>query len=259
MSRRRIRDRMTDLRRRLAEVEKQRELRRKSREKNSTPVVALVGYTNSGKSTLLNKLTGSDVYARDQLFATLDAVSKSVTDTETPFILVDTVGFIDKLPHDLVKAFRSTLEEAVNADLLLLVADYSDPGYPEQIEVTKKTLAEIGAGDIPRIVVYNKCDRREGVTYPRIRPGNDLSVPDRIYVSAKEEDSLQLLTRLVCDTVYRHFVEATFLIPYSESAAASVIMQQAHVSFTEYQERCTLLTARCPRALVEKYRRYLVD
>ena len=124
MSRRRIRDRMTDLRRRLAEVEKQREIRRKSREKNSTPVVALVGYTNSGKSTLLNKLTGSDVYARDQLFATLDAVSRRMeTKEKTEYLLVDTVGFIRKLPHTLVSAFRSTLEEATLADVLVIVND----------------------------------------------------------------------------------------------------------------------------------------
>lgn len=120
MNRRHIRERMTELRRRLDAVEKQRELRRKSREKNEIPVVALVGYTNAGKSTLLNQMTGSDVYVQDQLFATLDAVSRRIETAEhTPFLLVDTVGFIRKLPHALVSAFRSTLEEAVLADVLV--------------------------------------------------------------------------------------------------------------------------------------------
>ena len=267
LDRRHIEHRLTELNRELKQIVKDRETMRKKRLNSGIPRVALVGYTNAGKSTVLNSLlsqTGQDdakkVFEADMLFATLDSYTRLIAPADgRDFLLTDTVGFIHKLPAGLIKAFRSTLEEAVNADLLLLVADYSDPGYPEQIEVTKKTLAEIGAGDIPRIVVYNKCDRREGLAYPRVRPGNDLSVPDRIYVSAREENSLLLLTRLVCDTVYRHFVEATFLIPYSESAAASVIMQQAHVSLTEYQERGTLLTARCPRALVEKYRRYLLE
>ena len=128
MNRRRIRERMTELRRRLDELEKQRSLRRKSREKNETPVVALVGYTNSGKSTLLNALTGSDVYAQDQLFATLDAVSRRMeTPEHTEYLLTDTVGFIRKLPHTLVSAFRSTLEEAALADVLVIVSDGSSP------------------------------------------------------------------------------------------------------------------------------------
>ena len=267
LDRRHIEHRLTELNRELKQIVKDRETMRKKRLNSGIPRVALVGYTNAGKSTILNSLlgqTGQDdgkkVFEADMLFATLDSHTRLIVPADgRDFLLTDTVGFIHKLPAALIKAFRSTLEEATNADLLLLVADYADPGYPEQIEVTKKTLAEIDAGDIPRIVVYNKCDKREGVTYPRIRPGNDLSVPDRIYLCAKEEGSLQMLTQLVCDTVYRHYVEVTFLIPYSASAVTSQVMQEAHVSVTEYKSEGTLLIASCPRSLVERYRKYFVD
>ena len=266
LDRRHIEHRLSELNRELKEIVKDRETMRKKRLGSGIPRVALVGYTNAGKSTLLNSLlgqTGQDedkkVFEADMLFATLDSYTRHITPADgRGFLLTDTVGFIHKLPAGLIRAFRSTLEEAVTADLLLLVADYADPGYPEQIEVTLQTLADIGAGGIPRIVVYNKCDKREGVSYPRIRPGSDISSPDRIYVCAKEEASLQLLTQLVCDTVYSHYAEATFLIPYADSAVTSQLMQDAHVSSTEYKAEGTLLTARCPRALIEKYKKYCV-
>ncbi|HCJ90790.1 MAG TPA: GTPase HflX, partial [Acidaminococcaceae bacterium] len=159
MNRRRIRERTTELRRRLAEVEKQREIRRKNRERNGTPVVALVGYTNSGKSTLLNQLTGSGVYARDQLFATLDAVSRRMeTPEKTEYLLVDTVGFIRKLPHTLVSAFRSTLEEAALADVLVIVNDGSSREMAAQHDTVEQVLNELGATEARRIEAVNKCD-----------------------------------------------------------------------------------------------------
>ena len=159
MNRRRIRERMTELRRRLDEVEKQRGLRRKSREKSDIPVVALVGYTNAGKSTLLNRLSGADVLAEDKLFATLDAVSRRVeTPEHTEYLLVDTVGFIRKLPHTLVSAFRSTLEEAALADILVIVSDGASDEMLQQHETVEQVLNELGATAQTRIEAVNKCD-----------------------------------------------------------------------------------------------------
>lgn len=159
INRRRIRERINELNKRLNQLEKQREIRRKSREKNEIPVVALVGYTNAGKSTLLNKITGSQVYVQDQLFATLDAVSrKAETANHLPFLLVDTVGFIRKLPHTLVKAFRSTLEEAARADILVIVSDGSSKQIVEQHNTVEEVLTQLDAVSQTRIEAINKCD-----------------------------------------------------------------------------------------------------
>ena len=159
IDRRRIKRRIFELSEELGEIEKQRSLRRARREKNSTPVVALVGYTNAGKSTLLNALTDASVLAEDMLFATLDPVVRQAElPNGTEVLISDTVGFINKLPHDLVEAFRSTLEEAANADIILHVVDRSSPYYESQMAVVEDVLSKLGALDIPRINVYNKCD-----------------------------------------------------------------------------------------------------
>lgn len=159
MDRRRIRERITELRRDLEQLERQRDVRRKNRQKSKIPTVALVGYTNTGKSTLLNLLTDAGVYVQNQLFATLDATSRKVVpDDGGEFLLTDTVGFISKLPHDLVEAFKSTLEEAALADVLVIVSDASNPETPLQRKVVDQVLEELGAVDQPRIDVMNKCD-----------------------------------------------------------------------------------------------------
>ena len=160
IDRRRIRRRIFELQQELDEIEKQRALRRVKRGKNAVPVVALVGYTNAGKSTLLNALSGANVLAEDQLFATLDPVVRRITlPNGTECLLSDTVGFINKLPHDLVQAFRSTLEEVRDADLLLHVIDSSSPYYDVQMRVVEEVVSSLGAADTPCIQVFNKIDK----------------------------------------------------------------------------------------------------
>jgi len=233
MNRRRIRERMTELRRRLETVEKQRELRRKNREKNEIPVVALVGYTNAGKSTLLNRMTGSDVYVQDQLFATLDAVSRRIETAEhTPFLLVDTVGFIRKLPHALVSAFRSTLEEAALADVLLIVNDGASSEMHKQHDAVEQVLSELGATEQPRIEVINKCDL--GAAEP--------SIPGAVMVSAKTGDGLDELQRRIAAELQKSYAPVTFVLPFSQYGLVSQIRPLGRVINEDYTDDGVELT-----------------
>ena len=203
LDRRRIEKRMSELRRELEQVSKEREIQRNRRQGSGIPRVALVGYTNAGKSTLMNSML--DKYSRDpskrvmeknMLFATLDTTVRRIhTGPQKEFLLSDTVGFIHQLPTGLIKAFRSTLEEAREADLLLHVLDYSDEACRQQREVTEETLKELGAGDIPVIYVYNKSDLRiqedgSKMTLPRTQE-------NRIYLSAKTGEGIQELVDMI--------------------------------------------------------------
>ena len=233
MNRRRIRERMTELRRRLEVVEKQRELRRKSREKNEIPVVALVGYTNAGKSTLLNKMTGSDVYVQDQLFATLDAVSRRIETAEhTPFLLVDTVGFIRKLPHALVSAFRSTLDEAALADVLLIVNDGASSETYKQHDTVMQVLAELGATEQPRIEVVNKCD------LGNVEP----TFPGAVMISAKTGEGIDELHSRIAAELQKSYAPVTFVIPFSQYGLVSQIRPLGRVVNEAYTDEGTELT-----------------
>ena len=216
LDRRRIEHRMSELRRELESVEKERDTQRRRRLSSPEPKISLVGYTNAGKSTIMNNLLayyGGDnsdkkmVLEKDMLFATLDtSVRRINAPGKKPFLLTDTVGFISELPHTLVKAFRSTLEEAKYADLILEVIDFSDPEYRHHMEVTKETLAEIGAGDIPVLYVFNKSDlvqeqQKEDsqlvMEVPRVHD-------DRAYICARSKKSLDALVGLISEMLITH-------------------------------------------------------
>jgi GTP-binding protein HflX len=197
--RRLLQKRVEQLQRRLEKVEVQRTQMRRARVRSELPRVALVGYTNAGKSTLFNALTGADAYAADQLFATLDPTVRRIALPGGSIVLADTVGFVRDLPHELVAAFRSTLAEAREADLLLHVIDAADPLREERIAQVDAVLEEIGAGEIPQLLVYNKIDRIEGATPRHDLPGDGFDAADdrgareRVWISARDRAGLDLL------------------------------------------------------------------
>ena len=213
VNRRRIRERLTDLERELEQIERQRGLRRQSREKNGVPIVALVGYTNAGKSTLFNRLTGADVYVENQLFATLDSVSRPI---ELPHggkaLLVDTVGFIRKLPHELVKAFRATLEEVRLADVLIMVLDGADAQMEGRRRTVEEVLDSLGATEAPRVEAVNKCD----LIAPEAQ-----SLPGALYISASTGQSVEDLLLRVENELDAGAQEVRLLVPFSRYALVS--------------------------------------
>ncbi len=260
LDRRRIEHRITELNRELDEVSREREVQRKKRQSSRIPLVALVGYTNAGKSTIMNemldKYVGDEekkVLEKDMLFATLDTTVRRInTGNNKDFLLSDTVGFIHKLPHGLVKAFRSTLEEVKNADLLVQVVDYSDPHYMEQMKTTQETLSGLEAGDIPMLVAFNKADRlEEPIGYPKVNGDN------KIYISAKEEKSLSMLVETILDKIYADFVETDFLIPYNKGNLISYFMENAQILSKEYVEDGTLIKVKCHLADKQKYEEFV--
>lgn len=213
VNRRRIRERLTDLERELEQIERQRGLRRQSREKSGVPIVALVGYTNAGKSTLFNRLTGAGVYVENQLFATLDSVSRPI---ELPHggkaLLVDTVGFIRKLPHELVKAFRATLEEACLADVLVLVLDGADAQMESRRRTVEEVLDSLGATQAPRVEAVNKCD----LIAPEAQ-----TLPGALYISASTGDGVEDLLLRVEGELDAGAQEVRLLVPFSRYALVS--------------------------------------
>ena len=243
ISRRRIRRRLNDLRAEVEELSRQRAVQRTRRKKSELPVVALVGYTNTGKSSLLNRLSGADVLAKDMLFATLDPVMRRVELPEGgAFLLVDTVGFIRKLPHTLVDAFRSTLEEVVQADLLLMVSDASEEALDQQRQVVCSVLSDLGAGEKPCIDVLNKTDcARE-----------DAMLPGAVRVSARTGEGMDALLQEIARRLFASQRTVRLRIPYTNGSLLSWLHDNATVLEEAYEADATHVTVRLDRARLDR-------
>lgn len=257
VDRRRIRDRIAYIKECIDKVKSVRNLHRAGRAKASVPTVSLVGYTNAGKSTLLNVLTNSDIYAKDQLFATLDPTTRQLDlPDKQQAILTDTVGFIQRLPHQLVAAFQSTLEEVVESDVLLHVIDVSHELYKEQSNAVYKVLEQIGAKDKTIITVYNKIDKLP----------EDSALPERlareensICISAKGRKNLDRLLALIAENLKLQSIEADFMIPYSDTAIVSKLHEAGTVLEQEYLAEGTRLKVRLDAAQLGEYEKYMVN
>lgn len=226
--RRHIRRRIDALEAELAMLSDSRARVRRRRTKNGAITVAIVGYTNVGKSTLLNLLTSAEAYVQDQLFATLDPTARELSLPDGQWvILVDTVGLIQRLPHQLVEAFHSTLEEAADADLILNVCDYSNPAVDQQLEVTRKLLDELGCGAIPTITVYNKIDRCPDAG---MLSGSEHTV----FISAKEKQNLDTLLQAIEHALSERMCRVTLEIPYSSGNLLNRLRERGHVFQEEY-------------------------
>lgn len=260
LDRRKIEHRLAQLRRELEEVSKDRQTQRKLRAGSGIPRVALVGYTNAGKSTMMNRMLSvyggpeeKQVLEQDMLFATLETTVRNIRiDKNRQLLLSDTVGFINHLPHGLVKAFRSTLEEACEADLILNIIDASDPHHKQHIKVTENTLKELNIGDVPMIYVYNKADKCMEEPLPVIRG------EDKIYLSAKTGKGLPQMIDMIFKKLHAGRLNAEFLVPYTDGRAVSDIMQKCTVLEAAYEDLGTRLKVSCDLAVYQKYKDYLM-
>jgi GTP-binding protein HflX len=237
-----IRRRITKLRKDLKDLARQREVKRSSRERSGIPQVAIAGYTNAGKSTLMNALTRSDVVVANQLFATLDpTVRKIQLPSGRAATLSDTVGFVSKLPHDLVEAFRSTLEEVARSTLIVHIADASSPELPDQIDAVREVLAEIGAARIPEVLALNKIDRLSETERARVTSRID---GDAVPISAVTGEDLDRLMERIEDALPRFPVDVTILVPWGREDVTAMLYRNAEVLSEEAGTDGTLVHAR---------------
>ena len=240
--RRHIRRKISKLEEELRDVRRVRATQRQRREKNEVPVVAIVGYTNAGKSTLLNKLTGSEIPANNRLFDTLDTTTRTLEISDTCTVLLsDTVGFIRKLPHHLVEAFKATLEELSFADLLLHVIDASNPEWREQAQVVDQLILELGAEQTPRIEVFNKCDKWTG----EIRPHGE----NIVSISAKTGEGLDKLLEAIGKRLDSGAKRVTIHLPYDKGGILDQLYQEAKVEQVEYAETIDVVAVCTPKTI----------
>jgi len=252
LDRRKVRDRMAEIRHELAAIQRDQGTRRSSR--HGTPSIALVGYTNAGKSSLMRALTGSDVLVADQLFATLDTTVRALYPDSHPKILVsDTVGFIQKLPHDLVASFRSTLDEARDASLLLYVVDASDPTFRDEYEVTRTVLREIAADSSPSLLILNKIDRVDAEQ----REALAAEYPDAIQLSALDREDVARLRLTIIEGVAKTLSEAELFVPYNQHGVTAALHEHGQVLSEKHEDEGTRLTVRAPAELLERLKAQL--
>lgn len=245
------------LQKEIDEVKANRETLRQARVRSEIPVFAIIGYTNAGKSTLLNALTKAGVFVENKLFATLDTTTRKYTlKNNQDILLVDTVGFIRKLPHLLVAAFKSTLEEAMEADILLHLVDVSHPMAEEQAATTYEVLKELGASKKPIITVLNKIDVCE---HPSMIHRIRMSYPRNVQISALKEQGLDDLQDIIIQELSKQRKVGEYRIPQSDYAAVSEIIRLAHVIQQEYEENDVILKVDIPNALATKYKKYLIE
>ena len=257
--RRHIAGRIDDIKAELARIGKTRQVQRSGREKSQIPVVALMGYTNSGKSAIMNRLLqlsereDKTVSSQDMLFATLDTQHRKITlEQGSEFILIDTVGFVSRLPHSLVEAFKSTLEEVRYADLLIHVVDSSYENRDFYMEVTNKVIEQIGAGDKDQIVAYNKMDIAKSVPL-------DVSGHEAVYLSAKTGENVNVLVEKIREKIFGGRVEMTLLIPYQRGDITSYLCENAQIFSMEYEEEGTLLHGKLEREDALRYGSFALD
>ena len=260
VERRRIRKRMRDLEQELAQVRSQRVQQRSGRQRSDLPTVAIVGYTNAGKSTLINTLTGAGVRAEDALFATLDPTTRRLRlPRGRDVLLTDTVGFIQKLPTDLVAAFRATLEEVTFADVVLHVVDASAPAAQEQATTVDEILAELGAAEKPRVVALNKVDLLGPVTLRRAMRAFSERYETLVPISALRGSGLDALGDAIDAATSERYVALEVLIPYGREGVLQELRRYGGLERVEYREQGTYVRGRAPRELAHRFEPYATD
>ncbi|MCR8645365.1 GTPase HflX [Paenibacillus sp. N1-5-1-14] len=258
LDRRRIEEKINILNKELEALVAHRQTQRQQRKKNAVPVVSLVGYTNAGKSTIMNALVekfnptaAKQVFEKDMLFATLETSIRSIPLPDNKsFLLTDTVGFVSKLPHHLVKAFRSTLEEVAEADLLIHVVDNSNPNHEQHIDITNNTLKDIGVQGITTIYAYNKSDRIE-LAIPSVQE-------DCIYLAARPRIGIDELVGVIRKHIFKDYVECEMIIPYDKGNLVSYFNEHANIRDTSYENEGTKLVLECRATDYERYYEYII-